>query len=50
MWTESDTKHLADCKTAQLDERAAVLDKEANFFTMEAKRIQLVSVEAKAPS
>lgn len=49
MWTESDTKHLADCKTAQLEERADVLDKEANFFTTEAKRVQLVSAEMKAP-
>lgn len=50
MWTESDTKHLADGTTAQLDKRAAVLDREANFFTTEAKRIQLVSAEVKAPT
>lgn len=47
MWTESDTKHLADCTTAQLDERAAVLDGEANFFTTDAKHVQLVSAELK---
>lgn len=47
MWTESDTKHLADCTAAQLDERAAAFDGEANFFTTEAKRVQLVSAEVK---
>lgn len=43
-------RHLADGTTTQLDERAAILDKEANFFTMEAKRVQLVSAEVKAPT